>query len=190
VPRLPPRSGDIIVAGGGWDVSDGVKRAVQEAVAAYGLELHVERGTCWTFSRRLVHRSLNSSASLAKVSDTSRTKELQVGVPCLRPSSPQCCTCSACLLCQVEVKETPTSWATKINAILAAGDDVDALRRIMGKHGREKLEDGTYVSTGCIPRSCPLRSFSTAVYIVHGMCDGECPGGCPPVRIVGLTRPK
>ena len=43
LPGLPPMQ-DVILAGGGWDLSDGVKRAVQETAAMHALELHVERG--------------------------------------------------------------------------------------------------------------------------------------------------
>lgn len=44
LPGLPPNQ-DVILAGGGWDLSDGVKRAVQETAAMHALDLHVERGT-------------------------------------------------------------------------------------------------------------------------------------------------
>jgi hypothetical protein len=107
-----------------------------------------------------VRRSLNSSASLAKVSDTSRTKELQVS-PCLTLNVTRVAA-SDVRNVQVEVKETPTSWATKVNAIVAAGDDVDALRAIMGKHGRQKLDDGRYV---CVAPS-DLLGFHVRVALV------------------------
>lgn len=49
-----------IIMGGGWDLSEDVRKAVVEFVRSNNLTLHVEQGKCWVMSKPVVTYSLNT----------------------------------------------------------------------------------------------------------------------------------
>jgi hypothetical protein len=52
-----------LVGGGGWDLSEGVRRAVLDFAAEHALPLHVEEGRAWTFCREAVRETRNDPAN-------------------------------------------------------------------------------------------------------------------------------
>ena len=55
-----PRACGALVAGGGWDLSPGVRAAVSEFAARHALPLHVEGGKAWTVSVDAVRETRNA----------------------------------------------------------------------------------------------------------------------------------
>ena len=46
---------------------------------------------------------------------------------------------------QVADVETSARWLARVGRILTSGDDVDALRDVVGTHGRRRAPDGRHV---------------------------------------------
>lgn len=65
-PRVPTYA-----AGGGWDLSEDVRKTVLSFAHEHGLSVHVEQGKCWTFCRDIVKETRNTGAdALALLSET------------------------------------------------------------------------------------------------------------------------
>ena len=116
-PRPPP-----IVAGGGWDLSEGVRDGVTACAVAHGLSLHVEEGRAWTFATECIKETRNAahSAPPATAADAELAEALRVrGAAAERDAALRL-------------------WQSDVFAVIeraGGGDDVAALAKAVGDHG-------------------------------------------------------
>lgn len=106
-----------IIAGGGWDLSADVRTAVQEAAREQARRLHVERGRAWTLAGELVRSSANTAAdAAAALSDEQRAQVVEDE--------------------RVKRETAQQAWLQGVVEVIMRGDDADALRAAVGRHGR------------------------------------------------------
>jgi hypothetical protein len=140
----------IVIGGGGWDMSEAVRRAVLDFAAEHGLPLHVEQGSAWTFARGSVRETGNDPSN-----------PLHMVLPAGNPAEVE-----ALRVREVETQRTSAraTWLAEVMRVIDAGDDVSALRTAVGTHGggRRGRAAGTEAGAGAAAAAAASSSSSSA----------------------------
>jgi hypothetical protein len=129
VPGKAARGPAPLLAGGGWDTSEGVRDAVRDFVGAHGgLALHVEGGRAWTLAVGAVGETRNEGAGVGApgpVVDAGAVDAVRVGGEAAERAA------------ALQVWQ-----AAVFGAIEARGEDLAALRGAIGSVARETRAGG------------------------------------------------
>ena len=114
---------DFLCAGGGWDLSAGVRAAVMENAVQRGLQLHVEQGTAWSLSGSEIRETSNGTVDASVSNVTSNATAAAADKFRVTDAT-------------AAREQRRLLWLGNVFRVLEEGDDVVALRKAVGKHGR------------------------------------------------------
>lgn len=149
------RPGPVLIGGGSWDLSEGVRRAVLDFASEHGLSLHVEQGQAWTFARDAITETNNDPGNpLHTVIPTSDPKVIE-----------------ALRIREVETQRAAakTVWMGAVMGVIEEHGSTPAqLLAAVGTHGRKQAGDTAATDGSALASTATAAPASSAAPAASG----------------------